>query len=48
MRKEDRFMFENPNASTVVEFNMTTEAMMHRIFLLKKKKAAQAAKKDVK
>lgn len=49
MRKADRILFENPDiAGKITDFNMTEEAMMHRLFLLRARAAAQAARKEVK
>ena len=45
MRKNIRFAFENPAAAAKGEFNMSLEAMQHRLFLLKKAAEAKAAKK---
>ena len=39
MRKTERVIFENPAlVSKLVDFNMTKEAVQHRLFLLKKRK----------
>ena len=49
MRKLDRILFENPAiAGKITDFNMTEEAMQHRLFLLRAARAAQAARKEVK
>ena len=49
MRKAERVLFENPDiAKLAVDFDMTEEAMHHRLFLLRARAAAQAARKEVK
>ena len=46
LRKSERVIFENPDiARKLVDFDMTNEAVQHRLFLLKK---AAHAKKEVK
>lgn len=45
MRKADRILFENPAiAGKITDFNMTAEAVQHRLFLLRKKAEAAAKK----
>ena len=45
MRKNMRILFENPDlAKKAIDFNMTAEALQHRMFLLKKKAEANAKK----
>ena len=42
MRKNMRILFENPDlAKKAIDFNMTAEAVQHRLFLLRKKAAAK-------
>lgn len=49
LRKSERVLFENPDISQkLIDFDMTEEAMHHRLFLLRARAAAQDARKEVK